>query len=69
MRFIKQNGLGMALCLGIAVVCFFLGQWLPVIGGPVFAILAGMILTMFLKDKARLQPGIAFTSKRCCNTR
>lgn len=64
MRFIKQNGLGMALCLGIAVVCFFLGQWLPVIGGPVFAILAGMILTMFLKDKARLQPGIAFTSKK-----
>ena len=64
MQFIKQKGLGMLLCLAIAVVCWFLGKLLPVVGGPVFAILAGMVLTLILKDKSRFQAGIQFTSKK-----
>ena len=43
------------------------GSWgtlVPVIGGPVFAILAGMILTLFLPKKDWFQPGITYTSKK-----
>lgn len=64
MNFIKKNGLGLLLCFAIALICLFLGKKFPVIGGPVFAILSGMILTLFLKDKSKLQSGITFTSKK-----
>ena len=66
MEKIKQNTRGILLCLVIAIPCWLLGNTsaLKVIGGPVFAILAGMILTIFLKDKSKLQPGIAYTSKK-----
>lgn len=64
MDWIKQHWKGLLLCLCIAVPAWFLGQWLPVVGGPVFAILAGMIITLFLKEKGGLQPGITFTSKK-----
>lgn len=55
---------GLLLCLGLAVICHFLGKKFPIIGGPVFAILLGMVLTLFLKDKTHLQDGITFTSKK-----
>lgn len=64
MNFIRKNGLGLLLCLVIAIPCWFLGKLVPVVGGPVFAILIGMILTLFLPGKARFQGGIAFTSKK-----
>ena len=52
------------LCLIIAVPCWLLGKAFPVIGGPVFAILAGMIITLILKDKSFFQGGITYTSKK-----
>ncbi len=55
---------GILLCLVIAIPCWFLGKQMPVIGAPVFAILAGMIITLFLKQKGKLQPGITYTSKK-----
>lgn len=64
MNFIKKNSPGLLLCLAIAFPCFLLGKKFPVIGGPVFAILSGMILTIFLKDKSKLQGGITFASKK-----
>ena len=64
MNFIKTNWRGLLLCLAIAVPAWFLGQLVPVVGGPVFAILAGMIVTLFFQEKGRFQPGIAFTSKK-----
>ena len=64
MNFIKKNGLGMGLCLIIAVICWLLGKQFPIIGGPVFAIIAGMILTLFIKDKTKLESGIKYTSKK-----
>ena len=42
----------------------FLEKSFPIIGGPVFAILIGMILTLIIKKKDKIQPGIAFTSKK-----
>lgn len=64
MNFIKNNLSGILLCLAIAVPSYILGLYLPIIGGPVFAIIIGMIVTFFIKDKTKVQPGITFTSKK-----
>ncbi len=40
------------------------GQAVPVVGGPVFGILAGMLITLLLKDKTQFQSGITFVSKK-----
>ena len=39
MIFIKEKGKGLLVCFGIAAAALLLGQWIPIIGGPVFAIL------------------------------
>ena len=64
MNFIKKNGPGLLLCLIIAVPSWFLGQAVPVIGGPVFAILTGMVITLILRKKDAFTPGINYTSKK-----
>lgn len=64
MTFIKDKGFGLLLCLAISVPSWLLGKLFPVIGGPVFAILIGMILTLIIKDKTKMQSGITFTSKK-----
>lgn len=64
MNFIKRNWKGFLLCLIIAVPAWFLGQLVPVVGGPVFAILAGMVVTLCLKNKEAFAPGVNFTSKK-----
>nr|WP_286167009.1 YeiH family protein [Clostridium sp. D33t1_170424_F3] len=52
------------LCLAIALPAWFLGKLLPVVGGPVFAILAGMALALVWKDKSGVQPGVSYVSKK-----
>lgn len=64
MNFIKTNITGILLCLVISIPSYLLGKLLPVVGGPVFAILLGMVITLFLKDKGGMQAGITFTSKK-----
>lgn len=64
MEFIKTKGLGIILCLIIAIPSFYMGKLFPVIGGPVFAILAGMVITQLIKEKSKLKAGITFTSKK-----
>ncbi len=64
MKTLQKNYKGLLLCLAIAIPCWLLGKFFPVIGGAVFAIIAGMIITLFLKDKSTLQPGITFVSKK-----
>lgn len=64
MKFIKKNWPGMLLCIAIAVPSMLLGKQFPVIGGPVIAILAGMVITLFIKEKGKLESGIKFTSKK-----
>ena len=64
MNWIKNNARGILLCLGIAIPARYFGHLLPVIGGPVFAILMGMLLGGILHDKAKLNAGISFTSKK-----
>lgn len=64
MESIKKSWKGILLCFGIAMPSWWLGQLLPVIGGPVFAILFGMIITYFIQKNRALRPGIHFTSKK-----
>ena len=64
MKVIKKYAPGLLLCLVIALPCWFFGQLVPVVGGPVFAILIGMIIALFYKKKTATQDGIGFTSKK-----
>ena len=64
MESVKKTLPGLLLCLVLAVPSWLLGHQFPVVGGPVFAILAGMIVALFLRDMTVLRPGIAFTSKK-----
>lgn len=61
-----ENLPGLAVSLVIAVPCWLVGQAFPIIGGPVFAILAGMAIAVFWKQPTRgkVQTGIAFTGKK-----
>ena len=64
MNFIKRNLAGFILCTAIAIPAWFLGKLAPVIGGPVIAILCGMIITIFWKNKGSADEGIKFVSKK-----
>lgn len=64
MEFLKKSWPGILLCLVIAVPAWFLGRAFEVVGGPVFAILIGMVIALFLRRKEPFAPGIAFTSKK-----
>lgn len=64
MSFIKKNAPGILLYLAIAIPSWFLGTAFPIVGGAVIAILAGMVLTLIIKNKGVLEPGIKFTSKK-----
>jgi uncharacterized integral membrane protein (TIGR00698 family) len=71
---------GILLCLGISIPSWFLGNVFPIIGGPVFGILSGMILIMifpkllaternfngesFKALSFKLEEGVKFTSKK-----
>ncbi len=65
---VKSNWLGFLVCLVIAVPAWLLGNVFPIIGGPVIAILAGMIITMFWQDHGKATVGIKFTSKYILQT-
>ena len=64
LEFLKKHGKGILLCLVIAVPSWFLGKAFPIIGGAVIAILAGMVVTLLLRDKSGMEPGIRFVSKK-----
>lgn len=64
MNFIRKNWKGTLLCLVIALPCWWLGKRFPIVGGPVFAIVCGMIVTLFIRDRSTLQSGITFVSKK-----
>ena len=64
MNWIRKNAPGLLLCLAIAVPSWSFGKRFPIIGGAVTAIIVGMIVTLFIKDKSKLEAGIKFTSKK-----
>ena len=67
MEWIKKNFKGIILCFVVALIAWILVKCvnqLEVIGAPVIAIISGMIITLFIKDKSSFKSGIAFTSKK-----
>lgn len=54
---------GLTLALGVAVVAIPLGSLIPVIGGPVFGILLGIVVAAVVRPGAVLRPGLATASK------
>ena len=67
MDFLKKNGKGILLCFLVAFPSWLLVRQvgaLEVIGAPVIAIIAGMVLAIAIRDKSSVSGGIAFTSKK-----
>ena len=61
MNFIQKNWKGILVCLVMAVPCWLLGQRFPIVGGPVFGILAGT-------TRVRRSPASPSCRKRYCST-
>lgn len=55
---------GLAASATIAAVASVLGRLLPVVGAPVFAVVAGIGIAMFRPPRESLVPGLAFTGRR-----
>ena len=55
---------GILLCAAIAAVAFVLGREVPVVGGPVFGIVFGVLVAFARKPGSAFAPGIKFSSKQ-----
>lgn len=55
---------GLVLSTIIALAAWQLGGWLPLVGGPVFGILLGVIVRNTVQVPATCQPGIQFAGKQ-----
>ena len=55
---------GLLLAVALALVAELAGNALPIIGGPVFGILFGIIYRSTMGMHATLQPGVTFSSKK-----
>ena len=64
MSFLSKNGAGILACLLISFISWYLGGFFPVVGAPVFAIFAGMLLHPFLSAYKQLDAGLTFSSKK-----
>lgn len=64
MNCIKENYPGIALSLLLAFVASKLGNMIPVVGGPVFGIMIGLIINNTLGKPDVTLKGIMFTSKK-----
>ncbi|HUH54571.1 MAG TPA: putative sulfate exporter family transporter, partial [Rhodanobacter sp.] len=53
---------GLVLAAAIAVLALLLGRCLPLIGGPVFGLVLGLLVRSVLAPDARFVPGITFAS-------
>ncbi len=54
---------GLVLALAVAVVATFAGTEVPVVGGPVFGIVLGVLVATVLRPGETLRPGLAFASR------
>lgn len=55
---------GLLLCSVIAALAYALGHFVPVVGGPVFGIVIGVVVALARKPGALFSPGIKFASKQ-----
>ena len=64
MEQLRKTAPGFLFCLLLAIPSWWLGHLFPVIGGPVFAIVLGMAVTLLMGSREVFQAGVAFTSKK-----
>ena len=64
MNWIKNNFPGILLSFVLALVATSLGKLFPIIGGPVFGIVIGIIINNTLGKPKNTTDGIGFTSKK-----
>jgi uncharacterized integral membrane protein (TIGR00698 family) len=55
---------GLLLAIGIALLAWWLGHRMPLIGGPVFGIVLGIVVRNMLAPPDSFNPGIQFASKQ-----
>lgn len=55
---------GLVLAIIIAIISHYLGGQLPLVGGPVFALILGIVVNLFIKSDVKFQAGLNFTSKK-----
>jgi uncharacterized integral membrane protein (TIGR00698 family) len=55
---------GFLLALAVAIIAALLGRLLPIVGGPVFAIVLGAVIAGVRAPGPALKPGIAFAGKQ-----
>ena len=63
---VRERWKGVLFCLIIAIPATLLGKQIEVVGGPVFAILFGMVLALVFPKNHReqLAAGVTYTSKK-----
>jgi uncharacterized integral membrane protein (TIGR00698 family) len=60
----KKISKGLFLSIIIALIATLLGNFFPIIGSAVFAIILGLVINNTLRIPADFQPGIKFSSKK-----
>lgn len=61
---LRNRAPGLLLAIGIALLALWLGQLVPVVGGPVFGIVLGIAVRNLLSPGAQFTPGIQFGGKQ-----
>jgi uncharacterized integral membrane protein (TIGR00698 family) len=61
---LRLRASGLLLAMGIALVAWYLGHAVPLIGGPVFGIVLGIAVRNLLSPPESFNPGIQFASKQ-----
>lgn len=61
---LRSRAPGLALAVAIGALALLLGRWVPLIGGPVFGIVLGIVVRNGFAPGARFTPGIQFGGKQ-----
>lgn len=61
---LRSRAPGLLLAVAIGLVALLLGRWAPIIGGPVFGIVLGILVRNLFAPDARFTPGIQFGGKQ-----
>lgn len=64
MTWIKKNYQGILLSFILAIVAYKLGKIFPIVGGPVFGIILGIVINNIIGKPNNTQDGIKFASKK-----
>lgn len=63
-RWIGSHAAGLLLTAAVAAVALVLGHWLPLVGGPVFGIVLGIVVKNTVSPGSRFDAGIRFGGKQ-----